>query len=219
MFKDKSLTDKINFLSIPLGALSSIFFIVGISAFSKEKSTVERTSWMWLKETPFEAHFGLRSVFASVLGEHVEVEYDGVCSAYWCDVCAKDGKGAVGLVFLALLFAVATIIWSGRLWKVYSNAGQILNVFLSFTSACTALTAVGLFMGDCFYKMRSDANAPMPLSELEWGPGSKVTILGMFLMWIVSFLQIIACARDEGYVQHTTIIKSPIAPSTVVKDA
>lgn len=219
MFENTSLTDKINLISIPIGALSSIFFIVGISAFSKEKRTVEMTSWMWLKEGIFEAQFGLRRIFASVADEEVTVEYDGVCAAAWCDVCAQNGKGAVGLVFLALLFAVATIIWSGKLWKVYTNAGQILNVFLSFTSACTALTGVGLFMGDCFYKMRSDASAPIPLSELEWGPGSKVTILGMFLMWIVSFLQIIACARDEGYVQHTTLIKHPVAPCTVLKDA
>ncbi len=103
--------------------------------------------------------------------------------------------------------------------KVHTTGGQIANVFLSFTAACTSLIGVGLFMGDCFYKIRSVDTPLFSANKLEWGPGASVTILGMFFMWIVSFLQIGLAAMDPGYVPPPAKQTAAPAPGTAAAAA
>jgi hypothetical protein len=211
------MIERLNFASVSLSSLAAIFFIAGCSAFSKAKGTVVSTNWMFIKAGSFEVYFGLRKAFLSSSNLHGSAEYDESCAADWCDSCSQDGKGAVGLLIIAILFCVAAIMTSACLWKWYSNAGHILNVFITFTSACASLISVGLFMGDCFYDVKNSAKGPIPTDEVQWGPGSKISIIGMFLMWIVSILQIVICAQDKGFVPNT-IVKGPVVVCTVAKD-
>jgi NADH:ubiquinone oxidoreductase subunit K len=193
------MSDRIHLLSISLAAVSCIFFVIGCAGFAKNETTLENAPWISYDSGETELYFGLRRVVGKLNSVHTTADY-GSCSSEWCDPCRQDGRGAVGLVFLALIFSLVFIYKTMLLRKVHTTGGQIANVFLSFTAACTSLIGVGLFMGDCFYKVHSVDTPLFSAERLKWGPGSSVTILGMFFMWITSFLQIGLAAVDPGYV-------------------
>ena len=188
----------LHIFSIILSLISAVFFIVGCAGYAAKKSTIEHAPWIIIEDGGYDMYFGLYKVFFSSGGTDGSVQYSHNCNSDWCNTCDKNGKGAVGLVFLALLFSIIVIAHTVYLLYAPSVGKQIANVFLSFAAACTSLIAVGLFMGDCYYAIKESNANTFPTKEMEWGPGASVTILGMFFMWIVSFMQISLSAMEKG---------------------
>jgi hypothetical protein len=196
----RNFTDKVHLATIAFSSLSAIFFIAACSGFSLSRSTIENVPWIVVDADDCQLSFGLRKVVGYLTRDQmVSTMYDGHCYSKWCDRCDQNGKAAMGLVFTALIFSLLTIRTSFQLRKVYTPGRQIANVAYAFISACCSLVGVGLFMVDCYEYMLSNT-VVFPTESMDWGPGAKIVVLGMFFMWVASFLQIALAVRGNDYI-------------------
>lgn len=197
----RNFADKVHVVTIALSILSAIFFISACAGFSLNSNTIEDVPWIVVDAGDCQLSFGLRKVIGQLSAvQTVSTKYDASsCYSKWCEKCDQNGKAAMGLVFTALLFTLLTIRTSFKLRRVYTPGRQIANVAYAFTSACSSLVGVGLFMVDCYEYMLSKTLV-FPTESMDWGPGAKIVVLGMFFMWVASFLQIALAVRGNDYV-------------------
>lgn len=187
----------LNGASIALCVISLIFFLVGCIAYSDDGDVIKNTAWFTSSDSGSDTYFGLKKVYFTFGSFDASVSYGSdSCPDNTCDKCDQDGKGALGLNILAIIFTTITVALSGALLASANKGMQIANIFMSFIAAVCSLISIGLFMGDCYNAINNDDDDYYDDSglDLKWGSGSILTLIGMLMMWIVVVLQIAATA-------------------------
>lgn len=188
----------LNGLTALLSITSTVYFIFGCVGYSDERATIENTHWFKANFRYFKADFGLSSVFVVDTGtnRHFSFEYgDATCDGDFCNRCQSDGRNALGLLSTSLCFSAAVAVMSMFLYlssKVHMGTQLITTVFAG-VSAAFSLMGAGNFMRSCFNSVQED----LDLYDVEWGPGSILSMIGLALMWVALFLQVAALLFGE----------------------
>jgi len=205
------MSDTFAIISIVLSWLSALFFLIGCLANSSSQPTVKGTAWIIYNEkielttgsnVVKSVHqiywFGLKNYFYTFYNDDDKFDNESshesyssdACSAIYsfCDTCKSQGKNAVGLVAVALVFAVICgvlnmIIASSN--QESTKAFKFLGVINSFLSFLLSLIGVCLFMGNCMDKIKDQKYVDS--NGLAYGPGSIMVIIGIIFM-IVTFI-------------------------------
>jgi hypothetical protein len=163
-----------------LTCISVIFFIVGCLGFSDNIDVLANTSWFQIYSNGGKnrSYFGLMGV--AYINEDEWDQDSGLsryarCSGFMCEECASSGAAAFALTILATLCAVSVL--SVILRRAKLNAVLIP----AFASALLAAIAVCVFMERCFGRAQDN-------SQIAWGPGAILTLVGMILMLLVGGL-------------------------------
>jgi hypothetical protein len=178
---------------VTLETSNSVMVMTSSSSSSSSDSTVIATvhQLFW---------FGLKNFYYSVYSDDDKIDdkYDqnsnesyssDECSSLFnfCDTCQTEGKNAVGLVAVGLVFAVISAVLNIVL-AANNQKLIIVNVFgviTSFISFLFSLIGVCLFMGKCLDKIKDYEYADS--SGVGYGPGSIIVIIGIIFM-IVTFI-------------------------------
>lgn len=176
----------LNATSAVFSLCAFVFFIVGCVGYSGDKDNLKNAAWIKIDDQGTEAWFGLLKYhFKTALFEGTTSFKD--CTDSFCDECERDGRSAIGLLVISTVFAFVTTILSGALFASPQVPLQWGNIAVAFVSAAFALIGFGLFMGECYKKIDDSSTL-----DLEWGPGSVLTCLGLLMMWLVVVLQLLA---------------------------
>lgn len=185
-----SLSLVLNIVSIVLSVICLATFIIGAVGFANQERVVDNVSWIYASEDNNDVFIGLRKLYGTFVNTDFQTGFKAsTCTFDYCEACEKDGLAAFGLLIISLFFTTAAIALSASLLAVFKTGVQIANVFVTFTAAGASLAAVAIFMGDCYPRI-DDATT----LDINWGPGSILSIIGMGLMWIVVVVQIVASA-------------------------
>lgn len=195
----------LNGASIALSLVSAVFFLVGCIGYSDQSQTIENVAWITSSKNDIDLYFGLQAAKISIdfgaygtYADTLKYSSNTDCNGDFCDKCARDGQGALGLTIIALVFSIVVVGLSGALIASANKGMQIANTLISLISAAFSLIAVGLFMGECYNAINNEDDDDDGYDDdgvsisLKWGPGAILTILGMLMMWIVVVLQIAA---------------------------
>jgi uncharacterized membrane protein len=212
---DLNMTSKgLNGASIALGVVSALFFVVGAIGYSKNTDAIENVAWIMSAQGGVDLYYGLSKAYATVeyngQTTDLSIEYDSIwCGGDWCDKCLRDGRTALALNILAIIFTVVVVGMSCALITSPKRGVQASSAICSFLAALFSLIAVAMFMGDCYtaidnansgsddgddgttYGYTNDDGGIGGL-ELRWGPGAVLALVGMLLMWIVTIFQVAA---------------------------
>lgn len=166
----------INGVTLLLTFLSNIFFLVGCIGFSSDKNTIKNVSWFYYKDDS-NAWFGLQKFYVDidlapylVMKETVAYSSDS-CGGTYCDECDRDGKGAFGLLIIALIFTVFSLLLNGASTASPSAPVQMGNAFTALVAFVASLVSISLFMVsngwysllmDCFSIESRDAICKRP---------------------------------------------------------
>jgi hypothetical protein len=194
-----SLSLVVNVITLVVGVICLTFFVVGAIGFANTEHTVHNVSWIFTKGDAAngKTYLGLRKFYVDGDNESFSSGFKA-CDGRFCNACYQDGLAAFGLLIIALFFTTFVIGLSAALLAKFNVGLQIANVFASFAAGCSALVAVGLFMGDCYDHIDSAVS-----TDLHWGPGSILTIIGMGLMWAAVVMQLIASAIGSDVAAST----------------
>lgn len=180
----------LNAVSIALSVTAWAFFVVGVVGFARDRDVIENTAWVIFDDAGVEGYFGLRNfLFKDGPEEQENTYFSDSCTADYCSVCKKAGRGTFGLTIIAIILATITVALSVTSLVKFNRGLQIANVFMSFLSAGSSLIGVGLFMSWCWESLKDEFDQNF---DLDWGNGSIVSILGMLMMWVVVVFQIAA---------------------------
>lgn len=189
-------------LAVSLFAI--LAFLIGCVAYSDQNSTIQSVAWIRSSEHGVDAFFGLRRLYLTYDDPVLGVTYsflssygdDTVCGDSWCEACDNDGRGALGLLVVAILAAACTVWLCFCLYQKVERNIVIAGAVCAFLSAFTSMVGLCLFMSDCYNKIDLGVN-DIPVNNvpagfdynttLRWGPGSVLVIVGMLIMWLVTF--------------------------------
>jgi hypothetical protein len=75
-----------------------------------------------------------------------------------------------------------------------SHSAHAGSIFTSLLSLVCAAIALGLFMENCWRSIDDNADG----IEMEWGPGSVLTIIGLILMGFVCAAEVVSsCVKPD----------------------
>lgn len=141
--------------------------------------------------------FGLKNFYYTVYTDDDSFEDQSSNQSYssdecsttfgFCDTCQTEGKNAVGLVAVSLVFAVISAVLNIILTAITQKSivVKVLGVITSFLSFLFSLIGVCLFMGNCLDKIKD--NEYIDGGGVAYGPGSIIVIIGIIFM-IVTFI-------------------------------
>lgn len=176
----------LNVVSTVFALCAFVFFIVGCIGYSGMDDNIKNTAWITVDDNGFKAWFGLLKYrFSAGVTKDTVALKD--CNASFCNVCERNGESAFGLLVVSTIFAAVSTALGGVLSASPQAMIQITNLIVSFISASFAIIGFGLFMGECFKKIDDSGDF-----DLEWGPGSILTCLGLIMMWLVVVMQLLA---------------------------
>ena len=188
------MAPNMNFISTFLCLVACLFFVIGCIGYSEDDDAVKRASWIRVENSGSTVYYALKEVYVSGGGGGAYSDCANLSNA--CEKCEEDGKSAVGLLFIAAIFAAITAVTCGLLGQ---SAGQLatcystnatmglISVVLALIACGASLIAVSLFMGDCYDEIDDTTN-----EDLEWGPGAILSLIGLLSMGFVSVLQFLS---------------------------
>ena len=196
----------LNGVSAAIFAVCVVFMIVGAVGYSNNNDVVENVAWITDSESGVDVYYGLYKVVINFMGGTFTITYsDDQCEGNTCDACSKDGMAAVSLLAFALLFSVVGTCLSGILVGTSNSSMQAANCAMAVLAAFCSILALGVFMGDCYNRIKDDINSDddnydddSSTDGLKWGPGSILTVISVILLFITSGLQVAAiCMGDK----------------------
>ena len=180
----------IHAVSTGASLLATVFFMIGSIAYAGQSKVIENTAWMTVDQQGVQVFLGLRKLYAKANGQSLAIELDdSQCASSICETCSRDGKGAFGLMVGATVFALITLCLCGSLISEGNRESKGLcggSVFMSLLSMVCGAVALGLFMGDCYKAIDDNADGV----DVEWGPGSVLTIIGVILLGLVCIAEV-----------------------------
>jgi len=176
----------LQYVSLGLCLLALLFFVIGCIGFSNDHDVVENVSWIMIDTGPTTIYYGLKEATTSKGGGGSYEDCKDVSDT--CDQCNDDGKGAFALIFIATLLTAATAGFSGFLSQA-TEANMTLGtvtIVLSILAVGASLISLAIFMGGCYNEIDDSTN-----EDLEWGPGSVLSIIGLLIMAAVAVIQVL----------------------------
>eukprot|EP00388_Colpodella_angusta_P041032 GDKK01051998.1.p1 GENE.GDKK01051998.1~~GDKK01051998.1.p1 ORF type:complete len:190 (+),score=34.40 GDKK01051998.1:72-641(+) len=182
------MSPTMNYFSSTLSFVAMIFYIIGAIGFSDNKDVIENVSWINVKQGGFTTHFALKSIYSEGGGfENVSDWSDCANGDNDCSKCEEDGKGAFALTIIGAVLALITMSACGTLSRQVSFPLQLVSILLAAATCAAGVISISLFMGDCYDRIDDTTN-----EDLEWGAGSSLTIIAMFLMAGACLIQILS---------------------------
>lgn len=175
-----------NSASSALSTLACGFFVVGALGYSTNKHIVMNLSWFYLHGSSSPAYFALRRVYVDGSGSPSSYGSSG-CVGSYCEACQDDGRDSFKLVVIAAVFAAASMCVCQALSERVNFPLQFASILTSLVSFGGSLGAIGLFMGNCFNEVDDSSS-----SDIGWGFGSILTVVGVGLMGLTCLLQCLA---------------------------
>jgi hypothetical protein len=165
--------------------ISVVFFLVGCFGYSDSIDVLEHTAWFQhvSNEGHNRGYFGFIGVAFFYFNSSGLVKYAD-CSGDTCEVCQSAGSAAFAFTLIATVCAASVLFLTSR------RAVQTAVLLPACLAALSAAVAVGVFMSQCFSEFES-------VSDIAWGPGAALTLVGMLLMLVVVALISIS-ARTGG---------------------
>lgn len=176
----------LNATSAVLSLCAFAFFVVGCAGYSGDEANLKNASWIRVDDGGTEVWFGLLKFHVEAAATKLTTNFKD-CNNSYCNECERDGRSAISLLIISTVFAFVSTILSGALFAGPQVFLQWGNIVVTFISAAFALIGFGLFMGECYKEIDNSTTL-----DLEWGPGSILTCLGLLMMWLVVVLQLLA---------------------------
>lgn len=184
----------LKFVVLTLSFIAWLFFLIGCISYSEDNETVKNTAWFVYSQGGDTAWYALRKVTVRTEGVEASRIYEN-CSGSVCNQCDVDGKTAFGLLIVALLAStVSTLLSLAMINAPFPKDIAISNAVFSFIAFVTSLIAIAVFMGECYTKAANEVSE----DSITWGPGSILSIIGMFFMVGSLVALVIAFASDTG---------------------
>ena len=192
------------------GALVSFtFFIIGCIGFGTHQKVIENVAWIHADNNNLDIYYGLQYIYVNNNDHRSSYRYGNSyeCTEDYCDKCRDEGRVTFSLLIIATIFSAWAIWLSSTLVSSPSNSSnyfvnQVMNLSASLGAAVTSLIAISIFMGDCYRAVRDSTNDNVPAlkdaNEVEWGQGAAVATVGMLVMWLIVFFQIIALSMGAS---------------------
>ena len=185
-----------NFASSLLSIAATVLFTLSCFGYSDNKEALKYFSWI-ISDDVGNAYFGLREVYVKskdLIGNQnnafITYSDQDECDENWCTRCYRDGLSAFFLMVLAAFSSILVASSAGSFLRYESKSGQFCNAISAGLTGLMAVIALSMFMDNC-YNAIEDSNGNYD-NKLEWGRGSILTIIGMFIMWFVAVLQLFA---------------------------
>lgn len=176
----------LQYVSLGLCLLALLFFLIGCIGFSNDRDVVEDVSWIMIDTGPTTIYYGLREVTSSSGGGGSYSDCKN--NSDTCKQCNDDGKGAFALIFIATLLTAATAGFCGFLSQASETNMMMgtITIVLAILAVGASLISLAIFMGGCYNEIDNDTN-----EDLEWGPGSVLSIIGLLIMAAVTIIQVL----------------------------
>lgn len=205
----------LHIISASAAFIATVFFMIGTIAYGTTSSVVENTAWMTVDQDGIKIFLGLRKVYVEYQGNSgtIAIDDSDLCTSSICDTCSRDGKGAFGLMCGATVFAAVTVALCCTLMGVAhkdSNRLHTSSILISLLSLVCGAVALGLYMGDCYKAIDDNADGV----DVEWGPGSALTIVGVILLGIACVCEAVSsCQPIPASETHQDPAKAkPVTP-------
>lgn len=178
-----------------LSVLAVTFLMIGCIGYSSEGATIQNVPWIKYEDHSDTIWFALRKAYVDVGAFYKDtLAYtDEGCVNSFCDRCNRDGKASFALLVVATVFAAITacisyvIIIATPTFQL-----RITNIFTAMVAFGFSLIAIGLFMRDCYKKIRS-VNIE---GSFSWGSGAVLSLIGSIIMFIVLIMQFFVTAAN-----------------------
>lgn len=182
----------VNGITFFLTLVASVFFLIGCIGFSDDEATIKKINWFHYDSNDDPVSFGLKyftyDINVGIFTKKGTMTYSSdACTGDFCGDCDRDGQAAFGLLIVALISSTSCLLLSGASMASPSAPMDMANSFVALFACLLSLICVCVFMGDCYSQIALDAP-----DYVYWGPGSILTLLGMFLMLIVTTMKISA---------------------------
>jgi len=182
------MSPTMNYFSSTLSFVAMIFYVIGAIGYSDNEDVVQNVSWITVKQGGVTAYYALRAIYAEGGGfDDLSKWSDCSNGNNDCDKCEEDGKGAFALCIIGAVLALVTMSACGSLSRGVSFPLQILSILLAAATCAAGVIAISMFMGDCYDRIDDATN-----EDLEWGAGSALTIIAMFMMAGATLIQILS---------------------------
>jgi len=186
----------VNLVSVALCCAATVFFMIGCLGYSSSRSTIQDIAWIVVDQGGFTMFYALKGVARK---EASTFYRDCADATNACATCEDNGRATFALMVLATLSAVLAAIVSGLLVNASHQLStccstnprmRMICIVLALVATGTSLGALATFMGDC-YNAIDDVTA----EDLEWGPGSVLSLVGLLMMACVVVMQTISGCR------------------------
>jgi len=182
------MSQALNAASAVFALGATVFFIIGCAGYTLNEDQLKNVAWITSDESNTKLYVGLRELRFESPGGNGNLEWDSdSCTQQFCDRCDQDGRSAIALIIISTVFAGIATALSGALAASHNVGMQVGNLVLSLLSAIFAIIGFGVFMGTCYQKIDQWTDF-----ELEWGPGSIMTLLALIMMFVVTVMQFVA---------------------------
>ena len=180
------MSPTLNYISSTLSMVAMVFYIVGAIGYSSDGDVIKSVAWIIVKNNGVSNYFGLRDAYTTAGGQDGTSRYsDCKDQTDLCDKCNDDGKGAFALCIIGAVVALLTMSACGTLSRQVSFPLQLTSILLAAGACIAGVISLSLFMGDCYDEVDDNTS-----SDLEWGAGSSLVIIAMFLMAGAAVIQI-----------------------------
>lgn len=181
------MSPTMNYFSSTLSMIATVFYVIGAIGYSDDDDVIKNVAWITQEQGGGDGYYGLRQAYITGGGSSTSIKYKDCADANdTCETCEDNGKGAFALCIIGAVVALLTMFTCGTLSRSVSFPLQLTSILLAAGACIAGLIAISLFMGDCYDKV--DDNG----ADLEWGPGSVLTIIAMFMMAGVGIVQILS---------------------------
>lgn len=192
------MSQALNAVSAVFALGATVFFIVGCSGYTTDDAQLKNVAWITADDDFAKLWIGLQKLrfegqgVASGASGNLVWAKDS-CTEPFCDRCEQDGRSAIALLIISTVFAGIATALSGVLAASHNAGMQIGNLVLSMISAFFAIIGFGVFMGSCYQKIDQWSDF-----DLDFGPGSIMTLLALIMMFVVTVLQFVAVIVGGG---------------------
>lgn len=181
------MSPTMNYFSSTLSMIATIFYVIGAIGYSDDNDVIKNVAWITQEQGGADGYYALRQAYVTGGGGSATFKYKDCADASdTCETCEDNGKGAFALCIIGAVVAMLTMFTCGTLSRQVSFPLQLASILLAAGACIAGLIAISLFMGGCMDKLDDTAD------DLEWGPGSVLTIIAMFMMAGVGVVQILS---------------------------
>uniref|UniRef100_A0A7S3MF55 Uncharacterized protein n=1 Tax=Spumella elongata TaxID=89044 RepID=A0A7S3MF55_9STRA len=183
------MSPTLNYLSSTLSMIAMVFYVIGSIGYATDKDVIRNVAWITAEQSGVNVYYALKKVYIKGQGTEQEQSYSD-CSnnnGNVCDQCEEDGQGSFTLCVIGAVIALCTMSVCGSLSRTVSFPMQLVSIVFAAAACAAGVISLSLFMGNCYDKLDDQTNV-----DLEWGSGSVLVLIAMFLMAGVGGIQILS---------------------------
>mmetsp|Transcript_46515 Transcript_46515/g.92148 ORF Transcript_46515/g.92148 Transcript_46515/m.92148 type:complete len:222 (+) Transcript_46515:76-741(+) len=207
----------LNGVSALLALICFIFYMIATVGYSNEKTTIINVNWFHSYGTgSYEnqnVFVGLRRLVTQLPGQdttslaYANCGMDDDDDNNFCNVCAREGDSAFGLMALSTILSFIVVGLSVAGIASPSAVMSGANVVIAMLATLFGVIGWGLFVYKCFDKI-----VEMYPRDMDYGPGAIMSLIAFMLMFIVMILQIVAAIlAAKSATPSSTPAPAPVA--------